>query len=235
MGMKGCFADGCLHEPPASGWNAPSWLLRTPYTSHTSIMGRECPQNCPKSMRPHSSAEVGTLDADFVVQGPIQTYNALLVHATLPMSRGPGLSSDEWSPLQDLTSHVSSTYNDESLAWYHVWPYNCATLYTLKIRTWDAIMTRTIDSNDERCYQDLSSTGARILPIVARLVNHLEIFGRRRVFFCILIPAILWYYVTCESQVFTCLFHGTFHMRPKPISNQRLSTFNPDRQFVLLS
>ena len=46
-------------------------------------------------MRPHSSAEVGTLDADFVVQGPIQTYNALLVHATLPMSRGPGLSSDE--------------------------------------------------------------------------------------------------------------------------------------------
>lgn len=31
---------------------------------------------------------VGTLDADFVVQGPIQTYNALLVHATLPMSRG---------------------------------------------------------------------------------------------------------------------------------------------------
>ena len=58
-------------------------------------MGRECPQNCPKSMRPHSSAEVGTLDADFVVQGPIQTYNALLVHATLPMSRGPGLSGDE--------------------------------------------------------------------------------------------------------------------------------------------
>ena len=120
--------------------------------------------------------------------------------------------------LQDLTSHISSTYNDESLAWYHVWPYNCATLYTLKIRTWDAIMTPTIDSNEERCYQDLSSTGARILPIVARLVNHLEIFGRR-VFFCILIPAILWYYVTHESQVFTCLFHGTFHMRPKPISN----------------
>lgn len=40
-------------------------------------------------------------------------------------------------------------------------------------------MTPTIDSNEERCYQDLSSTGARILPIVARLVNHLEIFGRR--------------------------------------------------------